>query len=364
MKKTAKLFAFVLSAAIFATSASAVSYTTAKIGSLMAKERERLRDIPVEVHHSVTYYKDALHTEEYKDLSDVPADEYVYYNISTDDGYYVKWVYIRGEYMDTEKILFGDREPSYPDVTCSLRGDIDSSGKVGIGDMATLLRHMAVRYYDFSVEMVEADFNGDGKYNLSDCALLLKYIAGWNVDLEKTGDNTPEIYCDFDSGEVDSGWNLEKRRPFYVVSVIESVEGLEEYAVKSVENYGYDNTVEEYDTLIDGLKESYTEEFFEDNRLVLFDFADHVATGEIYVETVGNKIRIGVYNVRKTGVPFSGKILFHKNIVVPRDSGIDLDGDMYVFTRDGNTVGAKYLMRCVDKDVTGYEGVYKTVHYN
>ncbi len=361
MKKTVKTIAGLLCAVMLAWPVSAMTYSTWKMGEFMIEEAERLKDVPQEKHCSIAYYKDAEHTEEYGDVTMLPTDEYVYYEITCDDGYYIKWISIIGEYMDDEKIRFGDHAPADPEVNCVLIGDINSDGKVGIGDVATLMRHMAIEYYSFSDEMIAADFNGDGKFNLSDCSMLLKYIAKWDVTMLGESAEAPGIYCEYDSGKVDSTSPLEKWEWFYNVSVISTAKGLEDYIAEYSDEYLMDST-EEQGYSAELLREAYGEEFFEENELVLFDFSDSIANGTVYVETVDDSLRLAVRILRKTGVPTDGKTAFHKAVAVSKGSGIDLSDGIEVVLRDGNTVGARYLLRCVDQEVN--ETVLKTAYYN
>lgn len=58
-------------------------------------------------------------------------------------------------------------------------GDADGDGKCNIYDVSLTLKYLAK--WNVSLQRVSADVNGDGRVNLTDVSTMLKYIAGWNV---------------------------------------------------------------------------------------------------------------------------------------------------------------------------------------
>ncbi len=67
-------------------------------------------------------------------------------------------------------------EKSY---TCAVTGDVNGDGKINLGDVAMLLKHIAKWNTDIHVSAIDA--NLDNKENLADAAHILKYIAKWDV---------------------------------------------------------------------------------------------------------------------------------------------------------------------------------------
>ena len=63
-----------------------------------------------------------------------------------------------------------------------LPGDIDGNGKVNLQDSALLRRYLAG--WDVTIDKNAADVDGNGKVNLQDSALLRRYLAGWDVTLK------------------------------------------------------------------------------------------------------------------------------------------------------------------------------------
>lgn len=320
------------------------------LSEYLSEESKRLEDQPEEQHYTIKYYKDAEHTEPYADILEAASGKYVYYDLVCDAEYYVKWIGINAEYMDKEKILFGKYAPAEPEVNCVRIGDVNSDYKTNLSDVVLLMRLMVVEYYDYSAEMTVADYNGDGKFNLLDCAMLLKYIAKWDVDMKGESLEEPEIYCQFASGKVTEFSRLSRYAHFYNTTVVRSTEELEDYIEEYSDVYGMSVKIEN-GFYADDLRAAYGEEFFVGNELVIFDFSDSIASGDVYVENVDNTLRLAVRNYRKTGIPYDGKTVFHKLTVVPKDLGIDLDAGIEICTRDANTVGARYLRKVIDKAV-------------
>jgi len=358
MKRFVKLLAGVLCAVMLATPVSAVTPVAYTMSEFLKEEAKRLKDQPVEVHYTVTYYKDAEHMEAYADISAVPSGEYVYYELACDKGYYVKWINIDADHMDGEKILFGKHAPAEPAVNCVRAGDVNSDHAVNLSDVVLLMRFMTVEYYDYSEEMISADYNGDGVFNILDCVALMKYIAKWDIELAGECAAEPTIYCRIAlEEEVRARTVFDRGIQFYNTNVIESTNDLEAYIAKFGEFYSMndmrDNTAMNNNFYADDLREAYNEEYFTDNRLVIFDFSYDAngCRGKVYAENDDNTLRFAVDIARGNGVLSGIYVVYHHMLTVPRDSGIDLDAGIGVYTRDYNTVGARYLQNIVDIEV-------------
>ena len=62
-------------------------------------------------------------------------------------------------------------------------GDNDMNGKINLGDVAVLLKHIA-KWKNLYISLDNADVTHDGRINALDASKLLKYIAKWpNIDL-------------------------------------------------------------------------------------------------------------------------------------------------------------------------------------
>ncbi len=60
-----------------------------------------------------------------------------------------------------------------------LAGDVNGDGSCNIADASHLLKYVAG--WDVTVQKLSADTNCDGKLNITDVSGLLKYIAGWDI---------------------------------------------------------------------------------------------------------------------------------------------------------------------------------------
>lgn len=353
MKNITRLLVCLICAAILATSVSAMSYTAYRMSELLSEETKRLKDQPEEKHYTVTYYKDAEHTETYDDLASVSPDGYVYYELVCDDGYYVKRIEINAEYMDGEKILFGSFAPAEPEINCVMAGDVNSDHSVTISDVTFLMYMLVVEYYDSADEMIVADYNGDGRFNILDCTELMKYIAKWDIELKGECAGEPEIYCRLADEKVQTCTTFDRGIMFYNTVVVDSTDELEAYIAKFSELYSMkkiDNVEMNSNFYEDDLRAAYTDEYFAENRLVIFDFSHDIngCQGQVYAENDGGTLRLAVEVERQNGVPSDTYAVFHHMLTVPRDSEIDLDAGISVYTRDYNMVGARYLQRYVD----------------
>lgn len=63
--------------------------------------------------------------------------------------------------------------------TCAVTGDVNGDGKINLGDVSMLLKHVAK--WDTGIHIPAIDANIDNKNNIADAAHLLKYIAKWDV---------------------------------------------------------------------------------------------------------------------------------------------------------------------------------------
>ena len=63
--------------------------------------------------------------------------------------------------------------------TCAVTGDTNGDGKLNLGDIAILLKHIAK--WETGIHTPAIDANLDGKSNLADASQMLKYIAKWDV---------------------------------------------------------------------------------------------------------------------------------------------------------------------------------------
>ncbi|MFQ9193107.1 MAG: BspA family leucine-rich repeat surface protein [Candidatus Gastranaerophilaceae bacterium] len=89
---------------------------------------------------------------------------------------------MNAEYMDGNLVFVTDHFSVYAVVNSSvLSGDIDGNGKVNLQDSALLRRYLAG--WDVTIDKNAADVDGNGKVNLQDSALLRRYLAGWDVTL-------------------------------------------------------------------------------------------------------------------------------------------------------------------------------------
>ena len=90
---------------------------------------------------------------------------------------------MNAEYMDGNLVFVTDHFSVYAVVNSSvLSGDIDGNGKVNLQDSALLRRYLAG--WDVTIDKNAADVDGNGKVNLQDSALLRRYLAGWDVTLK------------------------------------------------------------------------------------------------------------------------------------------------------------------------------------
>ena len=89
---------------------------------------------------------------------------------------------MNAEYIDGNLVFVTDHFSVYAVVNSSvLSGDIDGNGKVNLQDSALLRRYLAG--WDVTIDKNAADVDGNGKVNLQDSALLRRYLAGWDVTL-------------------------------------------------------------------------------------------------------------------------------------------------------------------------------------
>lgn len=355
MKRTLKLISAILLAAMLAAPVSALTYPAYVMGEYLAEESKRLKDQPAEQHYTLTYYKDAEMTEAYGDIAEIPADSYVYYDIVLDDGYYIKWIRADADYMDGEKILFGRHTPASVKVNCVLTGDINSDYAVNLSDVTTLLKFMSVDSYDYSEQMIAADFSDDGKFNLADIVILMKRIAKWDVGLSAKSEGEYEIYCQMDTSKTNRFTTDRKYYDpgFYNTAVIKSTEELEDYIKLNLDLYGI-ITSEKMDDgfYAEDVKAEFDEEFFAENELVVICFSDITATGDLFAENANGKLRIVAEAYLQNGVPDSSTV-YQKFITVPKNIGIDLDSGIEMYYRYENSVGARYLKRFFDEEIAG-----------
>ncbi len=68
------------------------------------------------------------------------------------------------------------------DVSDSTPGDANGDGKVNLGDVSLILKHIAK--WNIELDLDAADVTDDGKVNLADVSLILKHIAKWDVVLK------------------------------------------------------------------------------------------------------------------------------------------------------------------------------------
>lgn len=74
---------------------------------------------------------------------------------------------------------YGDGEWSNVYSEAYLAGDADGNGKCNISDVSALLKFIAK--WDVTVQKISADTNCDGKINITDASNILKYIAKWDI---------------------------------------------------------------------------------------------------------------------------------------------------------------------------------------
>ncbi len=60
-----------------------------------------------------------------------------------------------------------------------LMGDTDGNGKVTLADVSLMIKYIAE--WDITLDKVAADYNKDGRITLADASLVMKKIAGWAV---------------------------------------------------------------------------------------------------------------------------------------------------------------------------------------
>ena len=70
-------------------------------------------------------------------------------------------------------------EPEEP-AECAPAGDTTGDGKINLGDVALLLKHIA-KWSDLNIDIEQADAVNDDKINLADVSAMLKHIAKWNT---------------------------------------------------------------------------------------------------------------------------------------------------------------------------------------
>ena len=78
-------------------------------------------------------------------------------------------------------------------------GDVNGDGKVTLGDLVTLRKHILDA--NVAVNMIGADANEDGKVNSADILYLNRYFAGYNYDSEDPNYN-PDV-SDFATNHID-----------------------------------------------------------------------------------------------------------------------------------------------------------------
>ena len=103
------------------------------------------------------------------------------------DGY----LYLTGEWRDGDTVTFTVTVQSrnYADATCTVTvrlvsyvpGDCNGDGKVTKADLLRLQKYLAK--WDVEIDKAAADCNGDGKVTKADLLRLQKYLAGWDVKL-------------------------------------------------------------------------------------------------------------------------------------------------------------------------------------
>jgi len=84
-----------------------------------------------------------------------------------------------------------------------IAGDVNRDGKINLGDVATVLKHVAKWTVDISEDAADVDVNG--KVNLGDASRMLQFIAKWGVKLGNTKivvDTAPQTAVAEDAGTI------------------------------------------------------------------------------------------------------------------------------------------------------------------
>lgn len=75
---------------------------------------------------------------------------------------------------------------------CQSSGDVNSDGKINLGDVSLIMKHIA-KWSDLMIDLDRADVTNDNKVNLFDVSVVLQYLAKWdNVTL---GHNYSKYVC-------------------------------------------------------------------------------------------------------------------------------------------------------------------------
>ena len=90
---------------------------------------------------------------------------------------------------DTVTFTVTVQSRNYADATCTVTvrlvsyvpGDCNGDGKVTKADLLRLQKYLAK--WDVEIDKAAADCNGDGKVTKADLLRLQKYLAGWDVKL-------------------------------------------------------------------------------------------------------------------------------------------------------------------------------------
>lgn len=90
-------------------------------------------------------------------------------------------------------------EPAANSENSVVIGDVNGDGKVTLGDLVTLRKHILDA--NVAVDMIGADANEDGKVNSADILYLNRYFAGYNYDSEDPNYN-PDV-SDFATNHTD-----------------------------------------------------------------------------------------------------------------------------------------------------------------
>lgn len=130
---------------------------------------------------SVRLFRDAEHSDSINSITEIAPGDKVYYEISTDEGYYIEAFYGAFDYLDDEYFIpYNFFAIEFSSV---LSGDFNNDGKVNMKDLYWLTKYTNGAYdtQDRSVSenMSAGDYNRDGEINSSDITGLTKMLAGW-----------------------------------------------------------------------------------------------------------------------------------------------------------------------------------------
>lgn len=178
---------------------------------------------------------------------------------------------VYADYVDNEKIIFGNTAVSGAELEYGLLGDVNSDNSLTISDVTMILQKISGYVFGGKYNGRVADFNGDGDVNIMNCLNMLKAIANWTeVTIADGVSEDFQVYCDLGiSLEIIIQEGISKLTMSAYLSVIKDVSALDSYVSTVKDMYKMGDTDTTYSET--SLKDKYTEDFFAENDLVIID---------------------------------------------------------------------------------------------